>query len=679
MNVKPGRNDPCPCGSGKKFKKCCHDAPPLAVHVLAKQPNPAELDQLIALFNAARHDELARCACLLLERYPDAGIVWKIFGISLMVQGKDALSCLQKASEFLPLDADVKFYLGNVHLARGQYDDAAGCYRGALEIRADFTDAHYNLGVALERLGHADGAIASYRRAIAIRSDYAEAYFNLGNVLRDNGQLQDAAASYRAALTIRPDFIAACSNLGNALRNLGQLDDAIASYRRAIEIRPDLAEGYNNLGSVLKDAGRLDDAIASFRRAIELDPNHIQAHSNLVYTLCFHPSFDDHRILAEARQFAALHPPLHFSGVRAMRGDASGRRLRIGYVSPDFRCHCQALFTVPLLSNHDHKQFEIFCYAHLPKPDEISERLSGYADVWRLTHDKSDTQLAEMIIADGIDILVDLTMHMNQGRPMVFAGRAAPVQVAWLAYPGTTGVAAMDYRFTDPWLDPHGEGCYTETSIRLADTFWCYDPLVAGLQPNELPALTAGHITFGCLNNFCKVSDDTIRRWGKIMKRMPSSRLILLSYAGSPRRHVLDLMEEFDIAAERIEFVGYQPRSQYLETYHRIDICLDTLPYNGHTTSLDACWMGVPVVTQVGNTIVGRAGWSQLNNLGLHHLAAFDERAFVEIAVSLASDLQSLNRLRQTLRGKMQASPLMDAKRFAAAIEDAYRKIWRDQ
>jgi protein O-GlcNAc transferase len=675
MTMHPGRNEPCPCGSGKKFKKCCNSLP----YAVISTPDPVEFDQLIALFNAARHEELEHCACLLLERYPDAGFVWKIYGISLMLQGKDALSCLQKACVLLPTDVDAQFCLANVYLARAQYDDATACYRSALGLKPDFVDAHYNLGVSLERSGHADDAIASYRRAIAINADYAEAHFNLGNVLRDTGQLQEAAASYRAALTIKPDFIAACSNLGHALRSLGRLDEALASYNRAIEIRPDLAEGYSNLGSVFKDAGRLDEAIACFSRAVELDPNAIQAHSNLVYTLCFHPSFDDHRILAEARQFAELHPPPHFSGV-PVRSDTSGRRLRIGYVSPDFRRHCQALFTIPLLSNHDHAQFEIFCYAHLPRSDEISERLSGYADVWRLTHDKSDAQLADMIIADGIDILVDLTMHMNQGRPMLFADRAAPVQIAWLAYPGSTGIAAMDYRFTDPWLDPNGEGddAYTETSIRLADTFWCYDPLDTGLHPNELPALTAGYITFGCLNNFCKVSDDTLHRWGQVMKRLPSSRLILLSYAGSPRQHVLDLLGECDIAAERIEFVGYQQRLEYLKTYHRIDICLDTLPYNGHTTSLDACWMGVPVVTQVGNTIVGRAGWSQLNNLGLSALAAFDERAFVEIAVSLASDLQALSRLRQTLRSKMQASPLMDAKRFAVAIEAAYRKVWQD-
>jgi predicted O-linked N-acetylglucosamine transferase (SPINDLY family) len=236
----------------------------------------------------------------------------------------------------------------------------------------------------------------------------------------------------------------------------------------------------------------------------------------------------------------------------------------------------------------------------------------------------------------------------------------------------------MDYRFTDPWLDPVelGDERYTETSIRLPDTFWCYSPLAFDPQPNSLPALTAGHVTFGCLNNFCKVSDDTLCSWGQVMARIPSSRLILLAHVGLHRQRVFELLNRLGIAAERIEFVEYQPRSQYLQTYHRIDLCLDTLPYNGHTTSLDSYWMGVPVVTQVGHTVVGRAGWSQLNNLGLSELAAFDELSFIEIAVALAKDLPLLSQLRQTLRRRLETSPLMNGKRFANSIESAYRTIW---
>ena len=642
----------CLCGNGKKFRECCHDEIKeslVALNAPAKMstPTPTEMNQIVALFNARRYVELEIQARLLVEQYPDSGFAWKVLGTSLWVQGKEALPALRKATELLPDDAE----------------------------------AHNNLALALKDLGQLDDAVASYRRALEINPNLVEAHNNLGIVLKDLGQLESAVASCRRALEIKPDLAEAYSTLGYALHSLGKLDEALASYRRATEIKPDFAEGYSNLGTIFKDAGRLDEAIACYRRAVALDPHYTQAHSNLVYTLYFHPAFDERAILAEVKQFASTHPSPRQPSFSSSAGHdyTPGRRLRIGYVSPDFRNHCQSLFTIPLLSNHDHTQFEIYCYAQLARPDKISERLSSYADVWRSTNGKSDAQLAEMITKDGIDILIDLTMHMDKGRPMLFALKPAPVQVAWLAYPGTTGLPAMDYRLTDPWLDPPelGDDRYTETSIRLPDTFWCYAPLDSdGLQPNALPALTAGYVTFGCLNNFCKVSDDTLRRWGQVMARVLSSRLILLAYAGLHRQRILDLLGRFDVTPERIEFVEYRPRSQYLQTYHRIDICLDTLPYNGHTTSLDAYWMGVPVVTQVGHTIVGRAGWSQLNNLGLPELTAFDEQAFIDIAVALAMDMPRLSQLRHSLRNRLEASPLMDGKRFATAIETIYRQIW---
>jgi predicted O-linked N-acetylglucosamine transferase (SPINDLY family) len=260
---------------------------------------------------------------------------------------------------------------------------------------------------------------------------------------------------------------------------------------------------------------------------------------------------------------------------------------------------------------------------------------------------------------------------------LLFARKPAPVQVAWLAYPGTTGQTAIDFRLTDPWLDPVGcdERRYVERSIRLPSTFWCYDPGEGTPDVGALPALAAGYVTFGCLNNFCKVSDPSLRSWGRIMAAVPDSRLILLSPPGAHRARVVEISSEFAIAADRIEFVAYQPRHTYLETYRRIDLCLDTLPYNGHTTSLDAFWMGVPVITQVGRTVVGRAGWSQLNNLDLANLAAFDTASFVDKAVAMAGDLAALSTLRSGLRERMRASALMDASGFAAAMESIYRRI----
>jgi predicted O-linked N-acetylglucosamine transferase (SPINDLY family) len=354
--------------------------------------------------------------------------------------------------------------------------------------------------------------------------------------------------------------------------------------------------------------------------------------------------------------------------------------LRVGYVSSDFREHCQSLFTIPLLSNHDHEAFEIFCYANLSRPDAITDRIRGHADHWQSIARMPDHEAARKIREDQIDILIDLSMHMAGNRLTIFPQKPAPVQVTWLAYPGTTGLSAIDYRFTDLFLDPSpkNDQFYSETSIRLSDTFWCYDPLTTEPQVNELPAQSHGYVTFGCLNNFCKVNETVLGLWAQVLIAVDRSRLLILCPEGRHRRSALDLFQRARIQPERIEFSAHAPRREFLELYHRVDIGLDTFPYNGHTTSLDSFWMGVPVVTLVGETVVGRAGLSQLSNLGLTELIAHTPAQYMEIAAGLAGDLPRLAKLRRTLRPRIQASPLMDAPRFARNVENAYRQIWQN-
>ncbi len=429
-----------------------------------------------------------------------------------------------------------------------------------------------------------------------------------------------------------------------------------------------------NLGNALQSAGRLDEAIASFDRARTINPDYTAAHSNRFFAMAYMPEFNSPAILREMKAWDARNPrPM--TGHKNDRNPA--RKLRIGYVSPDFYRHCQSFFTIPLLSHHDHVQFEIYCYADVSSPDEITARIQNHAYVWRSTVGRSDEQIAEQIKADGIDILVDLTMHMAHARPGVFARKPAPIQIAWLAYPGTTGLSAMDYRLSDPHLDPPGEheGWYAEKTVLLPDTFWCYEPLGEVPEVQALPASQNGYVTFGCLNNFCKVTDQTLDLWAHVIRETKESRLILLSPRGEHRQRVIS---KIGVARSRVEFVEFLPRQKYLETYHRIDLCLDTFPYNGHTTSLDAFWMGVPVATLCGQTAVSRAGFSQTKNLGLDAaLVAHDPDEFVKNTVRLAGNLAALSELRKGLRQRMEKSPLMDGKKFAANFEKALREMWR--
>jgi predicted O-linked N-acetylglucosamine transferase (SPINDLY family) len=356
------------------------------------------------------------------------------------------------------------------------------------------------------------------------------------------------------------------------------------------------------------------------------------------------------------------------------------RRLRIGYVSPDFRSHPVGTFLLPLLESHDHQGFEIFCYSSVRVPDAITARCRAQADVWRDALGMSDEQLAGAIRDDRIDVLVDLTMHMADNRLLVFARKPAPVQVTYLAYCGTTGLAAMDYRLTDPYLDPPGrdEPFYCERSVRLPETYWCYRPVIETSPAETLPASGTGQIVFGSLNNFCKVSDASLAAWSRLLQAVPGSRLLLHAHAGSHRQRVCTLLAGQGVAAERLELIDFLPAGDYFDVYRRIDVALDPFPYGGGTTTCDALWMGVPVVSLAGATAVGRGGLSILSNVGLPDLVARDPGEYVEIAARLAGDLPRLRELRAALRDRMRKSPLMDAPRFARNVEAAYRRMWKE-
>jgi predicted O-linked N-acetylglucosamine transferase (SPINDLY family) len=464
------------------------------------------------------------------------------------------------------------------------------------------------------------------------------------------------------------------------LKDVGQLDGAVAAYRQAIRLKPDYALAHGNLGNALKDMGQLEEAVASFREAIRLKPDFAEAHSNLIYALHFHPGYDARMIHEEhrhwSRQFA--EPLKKLIGAHGNSREPE-RALRIGYVSPDFRDHPVGRFLVSLLAAHDRERFEVFCYSDVRRPDRFTELLRRHARQWRQTAGVTDEGMAQLVQEDRIDVLVDLTMHMAGNRMLLFARKPAPVQVTYLAYCSTTGLETMDYRLTDPHLDPPGmnDEYYSEKTVRLPETYWCYPVHEQSPPVGPPPGRSAGEVTFGCLNNFCKVSPETLELWIQLLRAAPKSKLILQAGEGSHRQRVWDLLEHGGIDPGRLKFVGRVPLWEYFKRYDQIDVGLDPFPCNGGTTTCDALWMGVPVVSLAGRTAVGRGGVSILANVGLPELIAQTPDEYVQIAAELAGDLPRLGELRRTLRGRMQGSPLMDAPRFARNIEAAYRQMWR--
>ncbi|TKC81483.1 tetratricopeptide repeat protein [Trinickia terrae] len=654
--------------------------------VLAREPQ--HLDALNNLGNCLR--QLGQLALAedayrrVLDVRPDYASALTNLGTLVQAQGRldDAIALLREAVRAEPGAAAHLVNLGVALGERRQFAEAAAMLERALVIDANAPEAAYNLGNVLQALGRHGDAAAQYSAALSIRPDHADAHNNLGNALKELGEYAAAAEAFDAAIRLRPGFVAAYNNAGNLFRTLGRMDEAEACYRRALAADPAHSVSWSNLGNVLKDTGSLDDAIDCYRRALLHDPANLVAHSNLAYALTFQCE-NGRAIRDECLHFAERHEsPFRSAQPHYANDRMPSRRLRIGYVSADFRDHCQTLFTTPLLKHHDHANYEIFCYSSVARPDDFTRRLAAYADVWRDVRDLDDDALAQRIRDDRIDVLVDLTMHMANGRPLLFARRPAPVQVAWLAYPGTTGSGAIGYRLTDPWLDPlnepHVDDQYSERSVRLPDSFWCYDPLTQTPAVNALPVLETGRFTFGCLNNACKLTEHTLRIWARVLAVAGEARLVLMAAPGTARERLTARLAAYGVAPERLSFVAFRPRAGYLETYHEIDLALDTFPYNGHTTSLDAFWMGVPVVTRVGGTAVGRGGLSQLANLGLTELAAQTDDDYVRIAVQLANDLPRLAALRAGLRSRMEHSPLMDGARFARGIEGAFRQMWRE-
>lgn len=563
------------------------------------------------------------------------------------------------------------------YLAAGKSREAGDLYRQIIERQPGDAWAMLGLGRTLEASGQLDAALEHYHKALPQHRRFPELFEAIGRAWIARGHLDAAEAAFREFVSLRPNEALAHNALGATLWRKREIDAAIAELHLAIQLRPDFPEALSNLASALRHVGRLDEALQCYQTALKLGI-HQNIASNLLYLLYYLPGWSSSQIAQTHEQWnSAYAQPLAAAQDYPNTRDPK-RRLRIGYVSPDFKEHCQSFFTLPLLSHHDHGQFEVFCYSSVPSPDAITNRLRAQADVWRDVAHLNDEQLAAVIREDRIDILVDLTMHMAGGRPLLFARRPAPIQVAYLAYPGTTGLTAMRYRFTDSYLEPAGTAPFCpEERVVLPDAFWCYDPLTSGPDISPLPAASAGHLTFGCLNNTAKVNQQTLELWAKVLSAMPESRLILLMSLGSARDNIVSFFEQQRIASNRIEFVDHQPRDKYLEQYQRFDIALDTIPYNGHTTTLDALWMGVPVVSLVGQTVVGRGGLSILTNVGLPNLVAQSQEQFVQICKTLGTDLPALQELRSKLRSRLQKSPLMDAQRFARNIESSYRGMFQ--
>jgi predicted O-linked N-acetylglucosamine transferase (SPINDLY family) len=648
---------------------------------------------------------------------PANGEVLHMLGMITARQGnhQQAIHHLKAAIKCEPGSPVYGNNLGIAYCETGQFDEAMECYKQVIALHPDYVIAHKNLGQLYLEAGDFKAAKACFSEAISRSPQYAPAYFALGNLFYVSGQLLDASANYQKALEIQDDpgarfglanalgDMGACqkaadlyqeieavtpdnpglqNNLAKVLLRLGRAEEAVVCYDRAIALQPDNPMPRNGLGMVMMNLGLPGEAIEHFRKALANKPDYAQAHSNLLLNMNYIED-DQEKIYAEALQFdvqqrqksTLLQPS--FANIKTTE-----RKLRIGYVSGDFRSHSVAYFALSLLEAHNRDQFEIYCYSNNPLQDHITERFKSLADHWAVIRGVPDQVVANQIRSDQIDILVDLTGHSNDNRIIVFMHKPAPVQVCWLGYANTSGLQAMDYRITDQVADPIGEAddLYTEQLVRLPGGFLCYQSDDRSLPVSPPPQESAGHVTFGSFNMLRKITTMVIDTWSEILRAVPNSRLIMK--AGSledekARTYFLNMFDERGIALDRLELLGMlREKSQHFGLYSQIDIALDTFPYNGATTTCEALWMGVPVITLSGRCHVGRLASSILHQVGLTEFIAHDQASYLSLAQSLADDVQQRAALRANLRERMQGSALMNPAAFALQMENTYRHIW---
>jgi len=538
-----------------------------------------------------------------------------------------------------------------------------------------------NIGLLWKLLGQArymqsKDALTALKKATELLPNDPDAYNNLAIVLTDLEQYDQAIQNCRRALKINPQDARAHNNLGNALRALGKLDEAEKSFLNALKINPNHFKAYNNLGNVLQDLGRIEDAITCYRTALKIKPDYVIAQSSLLFLLNFVPTNSPEYLLEQARNydrivFCPTHPHSNDRNPE--------RRLKIGYVSPDFRSHAVATFAEPILANHDKSQYEIFCYSQVKNEDAVTARFRQFSDHWHSTWGLNDEAMANLIRNHQIDILVDLAGHTTGNRLPVFARKPAPIQITYLGYPGTTGLSGINYRITDQHADPEGiaDAYYTERLLRLPDSLCCYRPNANMPATSSLPALTHGYLTFGSFNNANKIDPATIALWSSLLHALPSSRLMILTVPeGNARVHLTKQFSALGIKAERLEFHGKLPADQFYQKFLEVDIALDTASVSGGTTTCESLWMGVPVIALASERFITRVSYSFLKTVGLVDFATTSTKDYVRIAVALANDLPRLAEIRAGLRDAMRTSPLTDEINFTKKLERCYRNIW---
>lgn len=625
----------------------------------------------------------------LLKEVPQEAKALADLGIRAQQDGSPvlALHCFRYAYERFPRDLTLCVNLGITVQGLGQIAESLFYLRQALELDEHCADAWFFSGTAHNALKHQDKAVECWEKCLAEEPQHAQALLHLASIKKERGQIDEAKRMLRTAIENNKErSIFPYLNLQQFLVENGELEEAGEVIDQALAIEPDSEALRQAQASLLLKRGDIAGANIQFRQILDDQPSSPDALSGLLFCSNYDPELTPQRI-AEAykswdeRFVRHLAPPADYAWPNEPDPE---KRLKIGYVSGDFRCHSVAFFAEPLLANHEHEHFEIYCYANQKGGDPITQRFMNAADHWRWIIDLSDEAVMELIRMDGIDILIDLSNHTAYHRLYLFARKPAPIQMTTIGMPTTTGVAAIDWRITDQYMDPPGltEELHAEKLLRILSA-WCYRPPEDGekIAVGELPALKKGHLTFASFNAFGKINPRVFRLWGRLLHAIPDAELVVAT-GGKEGDKTIEAQVRKTCGAcgvplDRLKPIGRKPFKEYFEYHNEVDIVLDAFPYTGATVTAHALWMGVPVITLAGPSPIHRSATSMMNSVGLPEFVAQSEDDYLAIAQRWAHDVEGLAAIRRDLRQRMQASPLMDGERVTRSLEEAYRRVWR--
>lgn len=595
----------------------------------------------------------------------------------------EAAACVGRARVAAPRLFEANYLAGAIAVERGHYAEAEPLLAKAAQINPKSAPCAQALGAALARLGRFSEAETAVHRALALQPDLAEAWDNLGYILKAQGNLAAAVAHHRRAVAVKPAYALGWHNLGLALLHAGQPAEALTCQERALALQPQLTKAHYGRALALQQSHRIAEAVAAYDRVLAAEPGHLAARSYRLMALNYLPEWSPEALDREHREFGrrAGTGPL----VEPVARGGVDRPLRVAFLSPDLRTHSVAYFLEPILAHLDATQFAVLLYHDHFTEDETSARLRTHARLWRNFVGLPDAAVERTIRQDAPDILVDLAGHTGMNRLALLARRMAPVQISYLGYPNTTGLESMDFRFVDAITDPVGaaDALHTETLVRFADTAWAYAPPPTAPSPQPPSGAPRGTVTFGCFNNPSKISDALLTAWSRLLAMMPGSRLRLKGIGLNETAQGTPWCERLgraQIDPDRVELLGRTASlDEHLALYHEVDVALDTYPYHGTTTTCEALWMGVPVVSLAGDRHASRVGASLLTAAGHPDWIAEDWSEYITIAARLARQPEALARFRSVLREDLRRGPLLDHAGQARRFGEALRECWRSK